>query len=241
MDLQEHVNDLIAAYALNCLDDTDTVQVAEHLAACALCRDELRDYQALVELLPLAAPDADPPARVKQGLMDRIQAETSPTVQAKSSAWERLGNFFRVTSPTWGLASLSLVVVLLVSNIFLWRQFTRLEVAPQPDSLQVVNLTGTDAAPDATGMIVISLDGDHGTLVVDRLPQLDPQLQYQLWLIEEGNRTDGGVFSVGHGGYASLWVDSPIPLADYDAFGITVEPAGGSPGPTGDKVLGGNL
>jgi len=241
MDLQEHINDLIPGYALDCLEEAEVVQVAGHLAACVLCRAELHEYQALVELLPLAAPDADPPAGVKQGLMARIQASTSQPAPAKPSTWERLGSFFRTASPAWGLASLGLVAVLLVSNLLLWRQFTQSSAAPRPDSLQVVNLTGTDAAPDATGMIIISLDGDHGTLVVDRLPQLDPQLQYQLWLIEDGNRSDGGVFSVGPGGYASLWVSAPRPLEDYDAFGITIEPAGGSPGPTGDKVLGGNL
>ncbi len=26
--------------------------------------------------------------------------------------------------------------------------------------------------------------------------------------------------------------------ADYERFGITIEPAGGSPGPTGERVLG---
>jgi anti-sigma-K factor RskA len=30
-------------------------------------------------------------------------------------------------------------------------------------------------------------------------------------------------------------------LDAYTDFGVTVEPAGGSPGPTGDKVLGGSF
>jgi anti-sigma-K factor RskA len=31
------------------------------------------------------------------------------------------------------------------------------------------------------------------------------------------------------------------PLLKFQAFGITVEPTGGSPGPTGEKVMGGEL
>jgi anti-sigma-K factor RskA len=62
-----------------------------------------------------------------------------------------------------------------------------------------------------------------------------------LWLIQDGQRTSGGVFSVSDEGYGSLWISSPEPLATYSAFGITIEPAGGSPGPTGDKVLGSPL
>jgi anti-sigma-K factor RskA len=107
--------------------------------------------------------------------------------------------------------------------------------------MRVVALAGTEAAPAATGTIVISGDGEYGTLVVDGLPPLDAARQYQLWLIEDGQRTSGGVFSVSSEGYGAMEIASPEPLSRYSAFGITVEPAGGSPGPTGDKVLGSAL
>lgn len=77
--------------------------------------------------------------------------------------------------------------------------------------------------------------------MVDGLPKLDESQQYQLWLIKDGERTSGGVFSVTSSGYGWVYVRTPDPLASYQAAGITIEPAGGSPGPTGDKVLGGNL
>ena len=69
---------------------------------------------------------------------------------------------------------------------------------------------------------------------------LDDAQQYQLWLIRDGERTSGGVFSVSQSGYTAMQVYSREPLASFDAFGITIEPYGGSPGPTGDKVLGGD-
>jgi anti-sigma-K factor RskA len=49
------------------------------------------------------------------------------------------------------------------------------------------------------------------------------------------------VFSVDEEGYANLSIKSEMPLSGYDRFGITIEPFGGSLGPTGDKVLGGDL
>jgi anti-sigma-K factor RskA len=107
--------------------------------------------------------------------------------------------------------------------------------------MRTVALNGTEVVPNASGLIVISLDGEHGTLVVDGLPPLDGSHQYQLWLIDDGQRQSGGVFSVDQEGYGALWVSSPEPLSDYSAVGITIEPAGGSPGPTGDKVMGGSL
>ena len=86
---------------------------------------------------------------------------------------------------------------------------------------------------------MLSMDGDHGTLVVDGLPVLTEAEQYQLWLIRDGERTDGGVFSVDRRGYGSMWVHADEPLDSFDSFGVTLEPAGGSPGPTGPRMLGG--
>jgi hypothetical protein len=66
------------------------------------------------------------------------------------------------------------------------------------------------------------------------------RLVFGLALNSDGLRTSGGVFAVNPEGYGALWISSPEPLSSYPAFGITIEPVGGSPGPTGEKVLGGN-
>ena len=143
--------------------------------------------------------------------------------------------------PVWGAVCLLLIILLTISTVVLWQRVNRLSQAEPATALQTVNLTGTQMAPYANGLIVISLDGQHGTLVVDRLPALDDDHQYQLWLIENSHRDSGAVFSVSQTGYGSVWVSSPKPLAYYSNFGISVEPAGGSPSPTGNKVLGGSI
>ena len=107
-------------------------------------------------------------------------------------------------------------------------------------TMQTVSLLGTEAAPEAQALLVIGSDGDEGGLVVEDLPVLDHYHQYQLWLIDrDGQRTSGAVFSVDADGYGTATVGSPLLLTSYVAFGVTIEPAGGSPGPTGQKVLGG--
>ena len=98
-------------------------------------------------------------------------------------------------------------------------------------------LSGSEAAPEARGIIYISADGRNGTLVVDGLPTLGEEQQYQLWLIVDGQRDSGAVFSVNLEGYRGQQIEAPRPLRDYGAFGVTIEPAGGSPGPTGQRVL----
>jgi anti-sigma-K factor RskA len=239
MVVDEHVLEIIPAYALNCLEGEEAIRVAEHLKHCQVCQAELRAYIPVVDLLPLAAPQVEPPSQVRQAILARL--EKAPPVEEKPSAWALFANKLKVASPAWGLASLALVVVLLVSNLALWRQVSHLQASPDVPALQVVNLSGTEFAPGATGMIVISRDGESGTLVVDRLPMLSPAEEYQLWLIKDGKRTSGGVFSVKDGGYSAKVIYAPLPLVDYSSFGVTIEPAGGSPAPTGEKVLGGNL
>jgi anti-sigma-K factor RskA len=161
--------------------------------------------------------------------------------EPRQSWWEALVSLFRRSAPAWGLVSLALIVALAAGNLALWQRIDRMEAVALPGEMRVIALAGTGAAPAATGTIVISGDGEYGTLVVDGLPPLDAGHQYQLWLIENGQRTSGGVFSVNHEGYGAMEIASPEPLSRYAAFGITVEPAGGSPGPTGNKMLGSTL
>lgn len=241
--VDEHVLDMLPGYALDCLDEDEAILVSEHLARCAGCRAELRAYQATVDRLALGVVEATPPAALQARLLDRIQmGEPDDPARPELSWWQSLGMFMRRTTPAWGAASLILILVLALANLWLWQRINTLEADLLPeDSLRTITLTGTEFVPTATGLIVISLDGFHGTLVVDQLPELDEAHQYQLWLIEDGQRENGGVFSVSQEGYGSVWLDSPRPLASYSAFGVTIEPAGGSPGPTGQKVLGGSL
>jgi len=238
MTTDTHVTELLPAYALDCLDEEEFVQVSEHLAVCVACRAELRSYQSVADRLALAVPDADPPVDLKSRLMDRLQpARPAVSPQPRISWWEQLASLMRRATPIWGLAGLLLIAVLAASTLWLWGQLARPAAVTEPAVLQTVTLTGTDVAPQSTALLVISVDGEHGTLVADGLLPLDEERQYQLWLIQDGQRTSGGVFSVGEEGYGSLWISSPQPLSSYSAFGVTIEPAGGSPGPTGDRVL----
>ena len=236
------VIELLPAYALGSLEDEEVIQVAEHLDTCPACRTELLSYQAVADRLALAAPAAVPPPRLKQKILGQLQTPRhEPTTGPRRSWRQRIAGLFQRAAPAWGLASLALIALLVLSNLWWWQRASQEEPLVASDGMQVIAMAGTDAAPAAVGTLVISGDGEYGTLVVDGMPALDPNHQYQLWLIRDGQRTSGGVFSVNPEGYGALWISSPEPLSSYPAFGITIEPEGGSPGPTGDKVLGGSL
>jgi anti-sigma-K factor RskA len=241
MSAREHVSELIPAYALGILDEAELNLVREHLHSCVSCQGELHAYQHVVDDLPLAMAEAEPPPGLKERIL--LQAhltKAAPQPQAQQGWWQNLRERLSFGTPAWGLVSLVLILVLGASNLFLWQRLNRFE-KDTSHTLATVTLAGSELTPNATGMLVISQDGEHGTLIVDGLPPLAQSQQYQLWLIQDGQRTSGGVFSVDPDGYGSLWIDSPRPLVSYQGVGITVEPAGGSPGPTGERVLGGEL
>ncbi|MFC2031305.1 anti-sigma factor domain-containing protein [Chloroflexota bacterium] len=236
------VIELMPAYALGSLDEEEAIQVAEHLDTCSGCRAELLSYQGVADRLALAAPGAVPPPKLKQQILGQLQMpRLEPAIEPRQSWWQGIAGVFQRATPVWGIASLALIALLVLSNLWWWQRGDREGSKVTPAGMHVVSMAGTDAAPAAVGTLVISGDGEYGTLVVDGLPALDADHQYQLWLIRDGLRTSGGVFSVNPEGYGALWISSPEPLSSYPGFGITIEPEGGSPGPTGDKVLGSSL
>ena len=236
-----HITDQIPAYALDCLDEEEAFQVEAHLTVCAACQAELEAYKVTAAYLGLTAPQVQPPARLKASILRSVNQQTA-RVQARQKVgapefWIRLYRWMYSTGPIWVGVSLLLVIALVASNLVLLNQVK----SAQSSEFHLVALKGTSNAPNASGIMVISQEGMAGTLIVDGLPVLGTAKQYQLWLMKDGKRVSGGLFYVGQGGYGMLAVQSPGSLLNFSSFGITVEPTGGSPGPTGAKVLGGNL
>jgi anti-sigma-K factor RskA len=235
----EHITELLPDYVLGCIDEEDTARVYQHLRACADCQAELQAYEAVVGQLALAARNAAPPPALKDRLMTCIQERQVVPAGASRTWWQALLDSLprlRGNALAWQAAAIVLVVGLAAGNVWQWQRSDR----PAPSHMgrfPSITMVNTPAAPEALGTLVMSADGQYGTLIVDGLPALDAGHQYQLWLIEAGQRTSGAVFSVNGDGYGSLAVSSPRPLSSYSSFGITIEPTGGSPGPSGEKVL----
>jgi anti-sigma-K factor RskA len=89
------------------------------------------------------------------------------------------------------------------------------------------------------GSVLVDNDKSTAVLVLWNLPQLEAGETYQVWLLDaDGKRTSGGLFTpVDKQGYTTATIQSPVPIGEFDGLGVTVEPEGGSPGPTGPRVL----
>ena len=239
-DIELHITEFLPGFVLGCLEEGEKDRVAAHLAACDFCRGELYAYQELAGQIGTSVEQLEPPESLKHALMAQVVTKRNARMrpEGRSSWLQRWIGRLSPVSQAWGAIGLALILLLALSNVLIWRQLQSMQ-SLQAAQLQTIPLSGTEALPGATGLVVVSLDGRWGTVVVDDLAELGDDQDYQLWLIRDGERDNGGLISVNPDGYGWLYVHSPEPLASYTGFGITIEPKGGSPGPTGEKVLGG--
>jgi anti-sigma-K factor RskA len=235
---ETHVLELLPAFALGNLDSNEADLVEDHLLSCWLCRAESKTFEEVAEQLSFAAPASLPSPGLKDRLLQRVQvARPQPRVpvQAVRRPWlERL-------LPVWGLASVGLIIALAAFSLSLWQRLNQLEFITAPGGMRAIPLSTTDAASNATGFVLVGADGRNGAVVVDGLPPLSEGQQYQLWLIRDGERTSGAVFSTDEKSYGGTRIKVAGSLLEYSAVDVTIEPAGGSPEPTGSLVLGGPL
>ena len=112
------------------------------------------------------------------------------------------------------------------------------DILASPDVIKV-DLKGQPAAPSAVGRAFWSRT--RGTIFsANALPALPSSQVYQLWIVTATGPVSAGLLSLDQQGTA-LVVDNTTTPDRPAAFAVTIEPAGGLPAPTGDKVLVGAL
>ena len=102
-------------------------------------------------------------------------------------------------------------------------------------------LAGTSQAPRAHGRVMLDPRTGEALLLSFDLPPVPPGKAYQLWFIADGVPLPGGVFTTDATGRVVLRETVPIEGRRAAVFAITLEDAGGSPVPKGQKYLAGPL
>jgi anti-sigma-K factor RskA len=246
---EEHVFDLLPGYALGILDQEELSKVKEHVQRCDVCQREYAAYAETAEQLAIITPQSIPAPELRSKVLQKAQTvdeyHTSRPfllVPENMSFRQVLRNLFRQPAGlAFGVLTLLVILILGINNILLRQQVRELHAQTPTGYMQIIRLEGSDLAPETSGYVMVFRDQNYGSLAVTHAPLLAEDQQYQIWLIRDGSRTSGGVFSVNEDGYGNLMVSAEQPLDSFDAFGITIEPLGGSRQPTGEKVLGGEL
>jgi anti-sigma-K factor RskA len=102
-------------------------------------------------------------------------------------------------------------------------------------------LQGSEAAPRARALVTFDPASRQGMIVASELPQPAPDRSYQIWLRDESGVISAGLLHFDERGTAYAVVEAPTPLGRFRTIGVSLEPQGGSPQPTGPRMMGGPL
>lgn len=235
---KHNIQELIASYALGSLDADEVAQVEALLAESPSARQELAQYQQVTDLLGMAPAEIEPSASFEDRLFARISdAPAAPPVREpqRESFLTRLSNLFAMPA-LQAAGGLALVLLMFTSGFFIM-QNNQLRAELDRDGLPTFQLASPRGIEASIGLVVMSLDGNDGAVIIDGMAQPPENSQYQLWLLKDNEVEAGPIFDLNERGYGNRWVKSKKPLNQYDHFMVTLEPVGGSETPTGDPVL----
>ncbi|RIK44108.1 MAG: hypothetical protein DCC55_03585 [Chloroflexi bacterium] len=255
----QRIDDLIAAFSIGATDPEESALIQERLAHCPDSVRELAAYSGLARALLTAARPVAPPPALAQRVAAAIDQPASappkrPAVPQARRGWLAGWRW----SIVWNAAAATTILLLAVLNLYWIEQNVRLQqeydrlVAAQLAQQQAENaiyvllassnrqgiiLPPAQEGSAANAEVLWDPDLDVAMLYAKAFPVLEPDQVYQLWVTQAGERQSAGLFTVDQNGTGVLIFPANQPLDQLDSMGITTEPAGGSPGPTGPPVV----
>jgi anti-sigma-K factor RskA len=229
----------IPAYAIGALDAEDVAALEAHLQTCASCRTELAAYSALNESLLTAVPPKPPSAALRKRLQSRLPSAQKPARPQGTFAFSRLA---------MGAA----LILLLGMNVYSILQTRTLQLEQTQLSRQIrtsqtvmsmLSYPGTERlsinSDQVVGSLLVDKERDMVAMIVWNMPELSKDQTYQIWLIDpQGDRVSGGIFDPETDQpYTTKIVYPKQSLTNFTGVGVTVEPAGGSDHPTGERIF----
>jgi anti-sigma-K factor RskA len=239
LDSHTTFRDNIPAYAMGALDVEEVSALEAHLKTCDSCQTELAEYRAVSDSLLMVIPPKQPSAALRRKLQSRL-----PSMQKSTRP--------RFAWPMSRLASATAFAFLLVMNLYsiLQTRALQLEQAQLVHQfrtgqtvLSMLSYPTTERLPikseNVVGSLLLDKDRDIVALIVWNMPPLTEKETYQIWLIDpQGDRVSAGLFRPeSDQAYTTQIVFPKQSLSDFTGIGVTVEPAGGSDAPTGERVF----
>jgi anti-sigma-K factor RskA len=212
-----------AAYLLGGLEPSETARFCRHLEDCAVCRDELAGLRAVVDVLPLCAPQHRAPRALRRRVMRDVRSQPAATAGGAARRYWR---------PSIQLG-LRLALAGAVAAVVALATVGGVELSSGGSGMRVVRASVTGVPGSAQVRIV----GGHAELIVSHLAPPPAGRIYEVW-VKRGERPPSPtrvLFSVTASGAADVGV--PANLDGVNAIMVTPEPAGGSLVPTHDPVI----
>lgn len=224
MTLQcREIDDLLAAYVLQAVDDQSRCAVNEHLADCRRHDAEIEGLRATAGQLALTAPTVAPPDGLKDLLLNAFRSDVR--VSAGGSRMEVAARpappMWRRLSFAYGLAAALAIIALALGALTLSGE--------AKDGVRQAIVRTVDR--DNMHLRLIYLPEQSQALVAMDMPELPANRTYQLWQVTAAGPKSIRLMPAKAG--EVLKVD----LSQATALAVSVEPLGGSSQPTNEPVV----
>ena len=238
----DELKDALSALALGALDSAERIEVEAHVRGCAECQAELQALLKVADGIGLEAPPVTPPEGLRSKVLARVTAQPQmrrvplPDVRSSAVPPKPAGSWMM---PLALAASLVLAAAALLYAFRLQTEVEELKKTArilQSADLVRANMKGQASASNATGLALWS-KANGMIFSATQLPALPAGRVYQLWTITGTTATSAGLLTPDASGAVRLELPVPANATKPDAFGLTIEPAGGSPAPTLPIVL----
>jgi anti-sigma-K factor RskA len=244
----EVLEETLVAYALGALSDAELADVRRHLALCPACRAEVGELTAAVTLLPLAVEPVEPTPELRGRILAAARAAPAaePPLRivpaAPSVGPQPVARRPSVWRP-WLLTAAAALLAVGVgfSNVVLRQDLQERErqLAVFESASRTLALAGPAEQQGARGVLVERAGGGTPVLLLEGMPAPEGNRTYQVWVIRGGQPVSAGVLPPRAAGQQRLELTQS--LTGVQTVAVSVEPAGGSPSPTGPIVLATNL
>jgi|SRR5579875_2777052 len=214
----------VAAYALGALEPAEAEAFQAHLQNCAVCRDELEAFQAVINALPSTAPAYRAPSELRGRVMAAVARE--PRLPAADMHHQRVRRPVRraITRPVLAFGATLALAAAILGGVELGASG-----GPQTHVYR--------AQVIGPGNAKLTLSSSGAKLTVRHFPPPPPGHVYEVWL-QRGSKAPApadALFSVGSNGSGD--VEVPGDLHRVTKILVTPEPNGGSPRPTHTPVI----
>ena len=249
MNIREYIESgIIELYVMNALPANEMAEVEAMAHSNPEIQREIEDIQAVMQVYSQAHA-ITPRPELKEQILNKIQAETSPT-----------NPNLQPSTPSTPL-SISTILgwvaagILGISTLYFYQQYqsfkTVKEKCEQEQNLQMLKnqkqvadlgqklnilkspetktvfLNSPTLSKDLRATVYWNTKEKTTLLTIQNLPRTTSDKQYQLWALVKGVPIDAGVFD-----YNTTDIQTMKTIENADTFAVTIEPQGGSAKPT---------
>ncbi|GAB4194750.1 MAG: anti-sigma factor [Coleofasciculaceae cyanobacterium] len=249
--LPERIEELIAGYVLGNLSSEEAEEFNQLLLEHPELASEVHQLQDVLEVLPYALPEVEPPQHLRQAILDTTLVSGSATLSNPNPQfWNRLKGSPLFWGRVIGSVAVFVVLVLGLDNYRIRLQVTTMKekVARQKDVISmlqkpdthVVPLKGMSQASAATGSMLMTPSESNAVLILQNLPVLPQGQFYQLWSVKNEEKIPWGQFRTSKHGTVFVKLSRPSDF-EVTSLVITVEVSPAPTTPAGPMVMAGNL